>query len=258
MSYKILNSKTEKPFLEDKVSIVTGASGDIGSEICKTLLDHGAYVNAFYNKGKEKIDELAKEYEKVRGFQIDFLSDNCGEKIQQSVREIRRKYKKLDILINVAGIWIHTPFLYETEEQHKKIWKINYEAPYLFSREVIRYMMGPPGTKHIINIASTAGVRGTAQQISYSNSKAALVNLSEALAEEFGGYGINVNSISPGLVKTQAIRPYITDGKVEKLAAKSIVKYALCKTEDVSIETLGILMGNYRNGANVLLHGGRL
>ncbi len=258
MTYLITKRDDGKKFLENKVAIVTGASGNIGLAICRALLENGASVNAFCNKGKDKIERLKKQYKNIECFELDFLSENFEEKIHEAVKRIHDTHKKLDILINVAGIWVVTPFLYEAKQQREKIWRINYEAALAFSKNTVRCMIGKPGIKNIINIVSTAGVKGVAQQISYSSSKAALVNLTEALAEEFANYGINVNAVSPGPVESDAIKQYIPDEKAKRLWAKSIPKYSLCKIEDVVNACLGILMNEYLTGANIVLHGGRI
>lgn len=243
--------------LNGKVSIVTGASGDIGSAIAEALLERDAFVNAVYNKNEEPLNKLAKRYEKIEKFQIDFLKGDYKEKIKNLVEGVHKKHKNLDILLNVAGIWEMSPFLYEEVENHEKMMRINCEIPYIFSKSSIRYMIGKPETKHIINIASTAGVRGVAQQISYSMSKAALRALTQALSEEFTQYGINVNSISPGPVDSKALEKYFPDERAKKLLSRSIPKYSLCKIEDVVNACLGILMNDYLTGADIILHGGR-
>ena len=244
--------------LKDKVSIVTGASGDIGSAIAEALLERGVFVNALCNKNEEPLNKLAEKYKKIEKFQIDFLQEDYKEKIKNLVEGIHKKHKNLDILLNVAGIWEMNPFLYEDIKDHEKMMRINCEIPYIFSKTVIRYMIGEPERKpNIINITSTAGVRGVAQQVSYSMSKAALRALTQALSEEFTQYGINVNSISPGPVDSKALEKYFPNKKAKKLLSKSIPKYSLCKKEDVVNACLGILMNDYLTGADIILHGGR-
>lgn len=259
MKYLVLNRENHKPFLEGKIVIITGASGDMGIAICESLLETGAIINVFYNKGKERIVELKKKFpkEKIDEYQIDFLSNDWRVKIEESIKQIFKKYGRIDVLLNIAGIWYVTPFLYESEEMHERVMKINYETARIYSKEVVKYMIGKSGIKHIINIASTAGLRGVAQQVSYSNSKAALISLTQAMAEEYANYGINVNAISPGTVDTKAIEQYVPGEKAKRLLAKSIPKYALCKVEDVVNAMLGILMNDYLTGANIILHGGR-
>lgn len=243
--------------LKNKVSIVTGASGDIGSAIAEALLERGAFVNALYNKNEKPLDRLVEKYKKIGKFQIDFLQKGYKEKIKNLVEGVYKKHGRLDILLNVVGVWEMTPFLYESIETYNKMVRLNCEIPYIFSKIVIRHMIGKPETKHIINITSTAGVRGIAQQVSYSMSKAALRALTQALSEEFTQYGININSISPGPVDSKALEKYFPDKNAKKLLARSIPKYSLCRIEDVVNACLGILMNDYLTGADIILHGGR-
>lgn len=244
--------------IEDKVSIVTGASGDIGNAICEALLERGAFVNAVYNKNKNSIDQLAEQYpKKVKGYQLDFLSDDFEKKIKNFVKDVYKQNKRLDILVNAAGVWKMIRFFDETPELRNKLMRINFETPYVFSQNVFKYMMGQPGIKHIMNIGSTAGIRGAGQQASYSTSKGALRTLTQAVAEEGANFGINVNCVSPGAVDSKAISEYFSDERAKKLLAKSIPKYSLCKVEDVVNACLGILMNDYLTGADIILHGGR-
>jgi len=260
MTYLIFQDKNSEPFLKDRTAIVTGADGSIGSYLCEALLKNGAYVYGFYNKSKENINKLSRNYDKFTGISIDFLSEDYSQKINEIIKKIARERGSLDILIHSAGIFSMKPFLYEILEERKKVWRVNYETAVELSNSFLRFGKREiDKSKHVIFIASLSGVRGTAQQIAYSNSKSALISLAQGLAEEFGSsHDLCANVISPGAIPTKLLREFIPDLKAERLLAKSVPKYRLCSIEDVTNACLGILMNNFYNGENFVLHGGKL
>lgn len=246
-----------KLLLKNKVVLVNGASAGMGRVIARTLLENEAYLSVTYHQRKEVIDSLIEEFGKDRiiAFPIDFLTDDYEKKIEKIVRKTKNWQKKIDILINVSGCWLVKPFLYEEGKDTKWLWRINYEAPYSFIKKIIPYMIGQGG--QIISIASTAGVKGSGQLATYGASKAAFINLTQSLAEEFAPLNIRINSISPGPTETSALDKYYDD-KAKSLLIKNIPLSRLCQPEDVAWAVLGILMNDYMTGTNILLHGGRI
>ncbi len=258
MAEKILKINTNgKLLLKGNVALINGASAGIGRVITQTLLENGIFVIATYYQRKEVVDSLIKKYgkDKIIAFQVDFLSDDYENKIEKIVKEAKEWRKKIDFLINVSGVWLVKPFLYEEDKGRRWLWRINYEASYTFIQKIIPYMIGNGG--QIINIASTAGVKGTGQQATYCASKAALINLTQSLAEEFAALNIKVNSISPGPTETSALDKYV-DEKAKSLLIKNIPINKLCKPIDVANAVLAILMNEYMTGTNILVHGGRI
>lgn len=259
MKYEILKiTKQKTPFLKNKVALVNGLSADIGKVIGEALLENGAFVAGTYLKNKEPVVELTKQYGKkrVKIFQLDLTLNNYQNEVKKIVEQTFKWKKRIDILINVSGIWMIKPFLYETEKERKRIWRINYEGNVVFTQEVIKKML-TTGGGDIINIASTSGVRGAGQQTAYCATKAAVINFTKSLAEEFGPRNIKVNSISPGPVDTKTLSAYL-DNVAKELVIKNIPKSRLCYPVDVANTVLGILMNDYMTGENIILHGGKL
>jgi len=254
----ILTNNKGELFFNKKVTIINGISSTIGLSIARTLLENGMYIAGTYNKGKERVNNLIKKYgeQKIVGFQINFLSANYQKMIKYIVEKTKEHYGTINNLINVAGIWLVKPFLYEDKEEIENLWRINYWTPYKFIKTVLPYMINKKGCS-IINIASTAGEKGTGQAASYSASKAALINLTESLAEEFAVHGIRINAISPGYTNTPALDKYF-DNALKELIMKHIPMARLCKPVDVANATLAILMNDYIEGTNIILHGGKL
>lgn len=243
--------------LNNKVAIINGLSSEIGKEIGKALLGKGTYISGTYLGRKKNTDDLVRKFggEKVKLFKIDFLVDGYEMDIENIVVETKKCFGKIDILINISGIWLIKPFLYEEEKEVEQIWRVNYWATYYFMKKVIPHMINNGGS--IINIASTVGIVGTGQQASYGASKAAIINITRSLAEEFAPRHIRINSISPGYVNTSALDKYLDDANKE-LLIKHIPIGRFAKPKDVADTMLYLLQNDYITGTNIPLHGGKL
>ncbi|MCK4297435.1 MAG: SDR family oxidoreductase [Candidatus Marinimicrobia bacterium] len=243
--------------LKGKVAIINGLSSAIGTVIGKTLLENGVHISGTYYSRKENTDDLIQKFgnERVKLFKIDFLEDDYEKGIKEIVVETKKCFGKIDILINVSGVWVVKPFLYEEKKEIEQVWRINYWSTYEFAKKIIPYMMNDGGS--IINIASTAGIDGAGQETSYSASKAAIINLARSLAEEFAPRHIRVNAISPGYTDTLALDKYFDDANKE-LLIKHIPMARFCKPEDIANTVLYLLQNDYVTGVNIPLHGGRL
>ena len=252
-----ITDSNQRAFLSDKAVLLNGVSSEIGLAISRELLENGAVVLGTYNKHKARIENLIKTYHSKRFLcsKVDFLSKEWLSEIENIITRAKTEFGKIDILINVSGIWLVKPFLYEERKEIEAIWRINYWAPYYFMQKAIPDMMQNGG--HIINIASTSGTKGTGQQVTYAATKAALINLTQSIAEEFAPRAIRANTISPGPTDTAALSKYF-DESMKKLLVKHIPLNALCQPSDVANAVLGILMNEYITGANIVLHGGRL
>jgi 3-oxoacyl-[acyl-carrier protein] reductase len=240
-----------------KNALVTGASGGIGRAITKALLENGVRVSAVYNRNRSPLEKLGHEYghDRINPIKIDFLCSTFREKIKMAVMRAKEWQGSLDILVNTAGIWTVSPFLYENDAERDAMWRINYEAAYHFCKESIKHMMGKGGS--IINIASTGGGRGSGQQATYCSTKAALINLTQSLAEEFASRRIRVNAISPGATDTRGFRKYFPAKRDIELRTKSIPLGRLCTPEEVAQTCILVLSNDYLTGGNIELHGGR-
>lgn len=186
-----------------KIAIVTGASRGIGREIAKTLARKNIQVIANYNKSEEAANNLKNEL-KEEDIEIDIKKADVSrrEEAKQLVEYTLKKYGRIDILINNAGISEYKLFTDETDEDWNKVINTNLYSAFAMSQEVIPSMIhNKQGC--IINISSAWGVVGGALEVIYSVSKAGIDGLTKALAKELGPSNIRVNSIAPGMIDTQ-------------------------------------------------------
>jgi 3-oxoacyl-[acyl-carrier protein] reductase len=243
--------------LKGKVTLINGLSSAIGVTIAKELLENGVYISGTYHSRKENAESLVKKFgkERVKLFEIDFTSDDYIKKIEEIVVGTKKLFERIDILINVSGVWLVKPFLYEEIDEVEQVWRVNYWATYYFIKKTIPYMINRGGS--IINIASTVGIKGAGQQVTYGASKAAVINLTRSLAEEFAPRHIRVNAISPGYTDTPTLDKYLDDANKE-LLIKHIPMARFCKPEDIAETVLYLLRNEYITGVNIPLHGGRM
>lgn len=185
-----------------KVAIVTGASRGIGREIAKTLAKEGINVVANYNKSEGKAIKLQEELKK-RNINIDIFKADVSKRIEGKalVEYTIKKYGKVDILINNAGISEYKMFTDETDEDWERVINTNLYSAFVMCQEVIPNMVHNKNGC-IINISSIWGMVSASFEVLYSVSKAGIDGLTKGLAKELGPSNIRVNSIAPGAIDT--------------------------------------------------------
>ena len=181
-----------------KIVIVTGASQGIGKEIAITLHKKGYTVIANYNKSEESALELKEKYD-MEIFKADLSNREGANKLATYVIN---KYKKVDVLINNAGISEYKLFTDITDDDWNIIMNNNLYSTFCMTQEVIKNMINNK-SGCIINISSVWGMVGASMEVAYSVSKAGINGLTKALAKELGPSNIRVNAIAPGLIDTK-------------------------------------------------------
>lgn len=220
-----------------KVVLITGASSGIGREIAKLFLEKD-YSLILSGRNKEGFD-----YTKNKSNVDVVLGDITKKEIRQQIVDLaKNKYKKLDILINNAGITFIQPFEDNTEEQLNKIFEISLKTPILLTHDLYETMKAQKnGT--IVFINSAAGKQGYPNHTMYSAMKFGLNGFSQSLRLEAKKYGIRVISIHPGGVKTSMyqkakIQPDINQYMEPKKLAEIIVY--LSETSELSPDEISI------------------
>jgi NAD(P)-dependent dehydrogenase (short-subunit alcohol dehydrogenase family) len=188
--------------IKNKVFIFTGGAGHIVGELVNSFARQGARCIST-DLRPEKL-ELQKKSLKENGFDIEVLAlDVTNQKAwQQLALETSKKYKKIDGLINGAGINAPSTFFDVDIEMFKKIVDVNLVGT-LIGCQIIGKLMIEQGKGSIVNISSTAAAPPLSRAFAYSASKAGVTNLTMNIAREFGQTGVRVNSLRPGFFPTE-------------------------------------------------------
>ena len=237
-----------------KVAIVTGASKGIGREIAKELAEEGIKVVANYNKSYESAKELQEEL-KNQNINIDIFKADVSkrEEVKKLVEYTLNKYKKIDILINNAGISEYKLFTDETDEDWQRVINTNLYSAFAMSQEVSKNMISNKNGC-IINISSAWGMVGASLEVIYSVSKAGMDGLTKALSKELGPSNIRVNSIAPGIIDT-AMNKNLKEEEIEEIK-NEIPLEKIGRVEDVARCVKWLIEDTYTTGQIIPVNGG--
>ncbi|MBR1757650.1 MAG: SDR family oxidoreductase [Lachnospiraceae bacterium] len=187
--------------LKGNVAIVTGCSTGLGVQMAKALANQGCNIVAVARR-QNLIDEVAAELRETYG--VEAIGVRCDitdtENVKACVATVMEKFGRIDILINNAGTGAVAPAEDITDAQFANEMNIDLFGSFKMAREVAKVAMIPAKYGRIINIASMYGLVGNkvAPASPYHAAKGGVVNLTRALAAEWGKYGITVNAICPG------------------------------------------------------------
>ena len=181
-----------------KKIFVTGASGGIGSAICKKFADKN-YTLVLTSSSDEKIKTLKKIYGSDQFYYKIDLSN--AENLQICLNEISNDHKDISIIINNAGITEDSLIFRMKSHQWSKVIQTNLNSNYQIIKSLLPNMLSKKYGK-IIGISSIVGSTGNAGQSNYVASKSGMVGLYKSIALEVAKRNINVNTISPGFIKT--------------------------------------------------------
>lgn len=191
--------------LTGQVAIVTGASGGLGVQMAKALANQGANIVVMARR-QEKIDEVAAEIHDEFGVETAAIRIDITdtEVVEDAIKQAMDRFGRIDILINNAGTGAVAPAEEITDAQFDNEVQIDLFGTFKVARAVANQAMLPQGYGRIINIASMYGLVGNKALGSapYHAAKGGVVNLTRALAGEWGKKGITVNAICPGYFYT--------------------------------------------------------
>lgn len=246
--------------LKGKVAVVTGSGQGLGKWIAFGLAEAGADI-LVADLVAERVEQTSKEIERM-GRKAIFMSLDVGDidAVDKMIEMARSELGGLDILVNNAGVNVHKKALDITEEDFDLIVKVNSKGVYFCCQAAARIMI-PERRGKIINIASAAAflVRSGIPNSVYAMTKAGIVMLTKALAEEWAQYNINVNAVAPGYFAT----PLVVDRLKDPEASKSIIDSTPLKRVGVPEDIMGTVVflaseaTNFITGQTICLDGGR-
>ena len=197
--------------LSGRVALITGASGGLGEQFAKTLAKAGAAV-VLASRRTDRLMALRAHIEAAGGDAHVVAMDVTDQaSIKAAVAHAETEVGAIDILVNNSGVSTTQRLQDVSEEDYDFIFNTNTKGAFFVAQEVGKRMLArakgaAPGTYvggRIVNIASMAGLKVLPQIGVYCMSKAAVVQMTKAMAVEWGKYGINVNAICPGYIDTE-------------------------------------------------------
>jgi NAD(P)-dependent dehydrogenase (short-subunit alcohol dehydrogenase family) len=228
----------KKGKLEGKIALVTGGSRGIGSAIALRLAEEGADVAVNYQLTKGNAEKVSKQIDQIGTIdelnkltimidQMDTLESakkvskaidsldkhsficqanvNDFEQVTRMRDEVVKHFGRIDILVNNAGIIRDKSFTKMTPDMWTEVLSVNLDGAFYCTKAVIDGMLERKYGR-IVNISSVVGRMGNRGQANYAASKAGLIGLTQSLAKEFAGRGINVNAVAPGFMATDMLK----------------------------------------------------
>lgn len=209
-----------------KNCLVIGASGGIGSAIVKKISEQN--FNLFLiGRNKNKLIKIKNEIKnKNIDIEIETVDLTDENQIYNAIKKIRKKFGKIDILINTSGIFVVKPIEKSTIQEFDESFKINVRAPFIFCKEFSKDMKSSKWGR-IVNIGSSSSYNGFKNTTIYCSTKHALLGLSRALFDELKTYNVRTFCISPGSTQTN-MGKISKDQKFETfLDPKEIAEYVV-------------------------------
>lgn len=240
--------------LEGKVAIVTGSSRGIGSTIAKELAKKGAYVVINYNTSKAAANAVIEEIKQFGGTAIGCQANVAHiEEAQYLIDTAIKKFGRIDILINNAGITRDRTFKKLSQEEWYEVINVNLNSVYHTTSSAIQ-IMAEQKYGRIINISSIIGQAGGFGQTNYSAAKAGIIGFTKSLALETAKSGVTVNAVCPGYIETE-MSAEIPDKVMDQLLSK-IPMQRLGQTDEVAEAVIFLATSNYITGQCINVNGG--
>jgi NAD(P)-dependent dehydrogenase (short-subunit alcohol dehydrogenase family) len=244
--------------MSDRVAVVTGAASGIGLGIARRLAADGHGVALLDRDGPGARDaavELTGQGRRVRDYEVDVADREAVDRVFASVRQ---DLGPVTILVTSAGIESFDAVLDITPEQWDRILAVNLTGMFIMTKAALAYMLEGPGGS-IVNIASTAGLLGSAYSAAYCASKGGVIMLTKALAIEYAGRGVRINAVAPGGVDTPLIGSFqLPEGGDMKHLYRITSRMGFCTPDQVAaaIAFLASDESAYTTGAVLAVDGG--
>jgi 3-oxoacyl-[acyl-carrier protein] reductase len=242
--------------LKDKVILITGGSRGIGKACCETFARQHASVIFTYKDSSQKALSLEKELKRINSNCLKIKSDVRNFKeCKQTVDTVLEKFKKIDILINNAGITKDKSLVMMELSEWQKVIDTNLTGTFNMTKAAIfTFLKQKSGC--IINISSTSGIVGVAGQTNYCASKAGIIGFTKALSKEISSYNIKVNAVCPGYIDTDMINQ--TPKRFREQILQNIPAKRLGTAQEVAEFCLLLCLypGNYLTGEAIRIDGG--
>ena len=236
--------------LTQRTALVTGSTRGIGKETALLLLQKEFNV-IISSRSQQSVDSVIQEiYDKFPSKKENILGLKCDVSQQSDVKSLVdvsvKRFGKIDILVNNAGIVYYKNIMDTTEEEWNKTIDTNLKGVFLFTKEVLPYMLENKSGSIIINVSSGAGKSGFPNLSAYCASKFGVIGFTESIANEVADNNVKVMAICPGGVDTDMIKDIVKEGY--NLSNKDLMK-----PEEVAKKIYDMIFNqkDYYNGQSV-------
>lgn len=208
--------------LDGQLAIVTGGARGIGEGVCEVFCKEGATV-ALWDvlDGSKVVDRISKDGGKIFYQKVDVTST---ESVKNAVDYIIDNYGKIEILINNAGIIRDRSFMNMSEKEWDEVVNVNLKSLFIVCKAVLPHMKAN-GYGRIVSASSVNGFQGAFGQTNYTATKAGISGFTRSLCKEVGKYGITVNALAPGFIKsvmTESMPDEIIEAGIKMIPVKRI------------------------------------
>ena len=241
--------------LDGRVALITGASSGLGARFARVLHGAGASV-VLAARRKDRIDALAAELDGAVGVPCDVSAPGDLKRLLVTALQ---HHRRIDVLVNNAGITASAPAEVESLAQFKKVVDVNLTATFALTQMVGRQMI-KQRQGAIVNVASILGVVASGQipQAAYAASKAALINLTRELAAQWARKGVRVNALAPGWFPSEMTADMIADDRSLRWIRRNTPMGRPGREHELdgALLLLASDAGSYLTGQSIVVDGG--
>ena len=244
--------------LTGKTALITGGSRGIGRATAVLMAKAGADVAVGYQSNEAAAEAVLAEIEGLGRRCLPLKADiSKRDEVRAAVDKMAAEFGRIDILVNNAGIWTYLEIGSGDAAAWRETMAVNLDSVYFFTDAVIPYMK-KQGSGRIINVGSTAGVRGEAFHSHYAATKGAVQALTKSWAPEFAPFGVLVNCVAPGWVDTDMCTEVFSDAACKERVRQSIPLKRIPPPEDIAgpILFLASDLSRHITGAILNVNGG--
>ena len=245
--------------LAGRNALVTGANGGLGSHFAQTLARAGASV-ALCARRRESLGTVRDAIQRL-GARVECIPLDVTDatSVAAAFEAAGAALGPITVVVNNAGVAVTKPLLEQTDEDWRQVIGVNLDGAWRVAQAAARHMVGHAQGGSIVNIASVLGLRVTAQIPAYAASKAALVQLTKAMALELARHHIRVNALAPGYIETAINREFFASDAGQAMI-KRIPQRRIGTPQDLDgpLLLLASDAGAYMTGAVVPVDGGHL
>jgi 3-oxoacyl-[acyl-carrier protein] reductase len=242
-------------FLQDKVVVITGASGGLGCAIAQAFAQAGARL-LLVGRNLQTLQvtqaTLPPEGPQALCLPLDLTHDDAPAVLQQTVQA---QFNRWDVLVNCAGAFFYTPFATVTLKQWEESLAVNLTAPFRLTQAMLAYVTGHRSSGCVINIGSVHGAVGDPMAVPQCASKFGLVGLTRATAEACRTTGLRINAISPGAIVPQSAQRLGEVSDAAQVTQADVAQLAVYLASDLAHFVNGAVIDAFGRSRPILASG---